>query len=288
MNQSQTIRLGYVNDQYHDKLALVIQAQLQEVQSETELLAFEEEGGIALLQDALKKGYIDVAVCLLKDLPTSQPEGLCIAALSKREIANDWLLIPKDKAAQQGIFGLADHSSIATQHDHTKVQFLQLNPTFQVSTAHSLGSAIIGLKAGTLDALVFSGAELLWSGIELSDFKVIKLAAREIVPYPGQGIIAMLALTSDVPTRKLLQRIHRREVSNASNIERGAKRLLDEQHNVGLGVYCEMDYADNFHAWAVLINHQSDDVKKSSYSSSTSFGMAAEIGKLLKASAYQE
>ena len=45
------------------------------------------------IEDALLAGEVDMAVHSMKDLPTTQPEGLVVAGVSYRENPADWLLI---------------------------------------------------------------------------------------------------------------------------------------------------------------------------------------------------
>src|SRR5690349_12945014 len=47
------------------------------------------------IENALLSGEIDLAVHSLKDLQTSQPDGLMIGAVSKREMSNDVFLSSK-------------------------------------------------------------------------------------------------------------------------------------------------------------------------------------------------
>jgi hydroxymethylbilane synthase len=52
------------------------------------------------IEDALLAGDIDCAVHSLKDLPTQQPEGLVLAALSYRAAVEDVLLVHPDRVVQ--------------------------------------------------------------------------------------------------------------------------------------------------------------------------------------------
>src|SRR6516164_5704421 len=44
------------------------------------------------IEEALAAGEVDIAVHSLKDLPTEQPAGLCVAAVPRREDARDVLI----------------------------------------------------------------------------------------------------------------------------------------------------------------------------------------------------
>ncbi len=61
------------------------------------------------IEDALLQGDIDMAVHSMKDLPTVQPEGLGLAAVSYRENPSDWLLIRKEAVNPDGLLKLGEN-----------------------------------------------------------------------------------------------------------------------------------------------------------------------------------
>ena len=286
MNQSEILTIGYLDCADNAKLAIEIQRLLADQGIGSKVLGFsgDSAGKLDALLSALEHNYIDVVVGLLTDFPTKFQGGTVITALTARTMANDWLLLRKDTIAPDGIFGLPDHAVIATQHQHTAAQMLQLNQSFKLTEASSLSEGLENLRTGKLDAIIFSGAEVQWSGLEITDLNIIKLSTREIVPMPGQGAIAMATVSTDVSTRKLLQSLHHRNTAKTCNVERKTMELLAVDGHTSVGVYCEMDYADNYHVWAVAVEYPNNTVKKYSYSSSTSYGLAEQICKLLTTS----
>ena len=80
------------------------------------------------IEDALLEGRIDCAVHSLKDLPTSQPEGLVLAALSYRASVGDTILIHKDRVAAGKPFRLADGATVGTSSNRRKAILRDLHP----------------------------------------------------------------------------------------------------------------------------------------------------------------
>lgn len=76
------------------------------------------------IETALLSGEIDLAVHSLKDLQTLQPEGLCIAAVSKRETPNDVLISKKYRSIDE----LPNGAKVATGSLRRKSQLLHYRP----------------------------------------------------------------------------------------------------------------------------------------------------------------
>ena len=67
------------------------------------------------IEEALLDGRIDLAVHSLKDLPTTLPKGLTIAAITEREDARDALVLPAGAAiAEPSLKGLPEGAVVGT------------------------------------------------------------------------------------------------------------------------------------------------------------------------------
>jgi len=76
------------------------------------------------LEDALLRGAIDMAVHSMKDLPTTQPEGLVIAGVSYRENPADMLVIRKDRVTPDLLLKLPKNAKVGTSSARRKAQLL--------------------------------------------------------------------------------------------------------------------------------------------------------------------
>ena len=227
-------------------------------------------------QTALLRGDIDVAVHALSQLPTLPAEkGLAISALSRRENAMDCLVMRADAVVAGKIFRLKEGAVVLTGTPVQSAQLADFRPDAQVSVAeHSAPEFLLEkLENGACDALVVAAAEVahLLSGKDA--WTVIELNPREFVPAPGQGVIAWQTHRDDVPTRRLLQRIHHPEVSALTNIERRVQQLAGDSRL--LAVHAHRDPAGNYHVSAVGIQH--DGLRRVHLSQSTKAGLAEKV-----------
>ncbi|KDQ67944.1 MULTISPECIES: hydroxymethylbilane synthase [Streptomyces] len=145
---------------------------------------------VAALREALARGEVDFAVHSLKDLPTTQPEGLVLAAVPRREDPRDALV------ARDGLT-FAQLPSGARIGTGSPRRMAQLNA---YARAHGLGIETVPIRgnvdtrinfvrSGELDAVVLAAAGLSRLGRtgEVTDF----LSADTVLPAPGQGALAI-------------------------------------------------------------------------------------------------
>lgn len=151
---------------------------------------------VTALREALVRGEVDFAVHSLKDLPTTQPDELVIAAMPLREDPRDALVARDGLTFEQ----LPDGARIGTGSPRRTCQLH--------AYAKSLGKAIetvpirgnvdtrIGfVRAGELDAVVLAAAGLnrIGRGDEATDL----ISVDNVLPAPGQGALAVECLASD-------------------------------------------------------------------------------------------
>ncbi|MEV3947119.1 hydroxymethylbilane synthase [Streptomyces halstedii] len=145
---------------------------------------------VAALREALARGEVDFAVHSLKDLPTTQPEGLVLAAVPRREDPRDALV------ARDGLT-FAQLPSGARIGTGSPRRMAQLNA---YARAHGLGIETVPIRgnvdtrinfvrSGELDVVVLAAAGLSRLGRtgEVTDF----LSADTVLPAPGQGALAI-------------------------------------------------------------------------------------------------
>ena len=92
------------------------------------------------LEDALLSGEIDMAVHSMKDLPTSQPEGLKIAAVSYRDLPEDWLIIRKDALENGKILNLKAAPVVGTSSARRKASAALAQNKWRFSVASAVTS----------------------------------------------------------------------------------------------------------------------------------------------------
>ncbi|MFD9208396.1 hydroxymethylbilane synthase [Streptomyces sioyaensis] len=145
---------------------------------------------VSALRDALLSGEIDFAVHSLKDLPTTQPDDLTLAAIPVREDPRDALIARDGLTFEQ----LPDGARVGTGSPR---RMAQLN-----AWARSLGRSVeavpirgnidtrIGfVEKGELDAVVLAAAGL--TRIGRIDEATQLLSPDVVLPAPGQGALAI-------------------------------------------------------------------------------------------------
>jgi len=229
------------------------------------------------IEDQLLEGKIDVAVHSMKDLPTTSPEGLRIAATSYREDPSDTILALKSSYDATQPMRLKEGTVVGTSSARRKAQLVDLNPLLKTEDIRgNVPTRIQKLREGQFGAIVLATAGLNRLKIDLSEFEAIQLHPREFVPAPAQGVLAYQTRSEDIEMRKIIAQIGDVDVARRTNVERKVLQMLDGGCQLPLGVYCEQDQLGNYHTWAAMGNDKGE-VKRYKLSQSTFVGMAEDI-----------
>jgi len=232
------------------------------------------------IEDALLAGQVDLAVHSMKDLPTAQPEGLVITAVSYRDDPADWLLIRPDAVEKGRIFQLRPGAVVGTSASRRKAQLLDFRPDVQVKDIRgNVPTRLEKLRTGDFDAIFLAAAGVSRLALNIADLKLIALNPREFVPAPAQGVLAWQTLRDDTATRLILKNIHHSAVAAATNVERRVLQLLNGGCQMPLGVHCQRDAAGHYHVFAAC--QLGNTLHRAHLSSSTHFGLAEGIVKSL-------
>lgn len=152
---------------------------------------------------------IDFAVHSLKDLPTEQPEGLCLGAIPKREDPRDALVgqITEDDLV------------IGTGSLRRQSQLRQLYPKAVMKGIRgNVDTRIAKMEAGEADCVVLAMAGLNRLSIKRDDIR--PLSFEESIPAAGQGALGIQCLTDRADVRKILQAINDPSTETAVLVER--------------------------------------------------------------------
>lgn len=234
------------------------------------------------IEDELLAGNIDLAVHSMKDMPTSQPKGLCLTAISYREDPADCLVIRKDRATQGQLLQLPTNAIVGTSSARRKAQLRAFRPDVQLHDIRgNVPTRLQKLRDEHFDAIVLAMAGLKRLELDLNDFVAIRLNPKEFIPAPAQGVLAWQTKEDDFSTRRILRKLHQRDVLACTNVERKVLKLLDGGCHLPLGVYCERDDMGYFHAWGILGQDADQPLRETHLSSSTTHGMAERLFEAL-------
>ncbi|MGW6927424.1 hydroxymethylbilane synthase [Streptomyces sp. NPDC054950] len=145
---------------------------------------------VTALRDALAKGEVDFAVHSLKDLPTTQPEELVLAAIPVREDPRD-VIVARDALKFTDLrrgarIGTGSPRRMAQLNAYARSHGLDIET---VPIRGNVDTRIGYVHDGELDAVVLAAAGLSRIGRidEVTDF----LSIDTVLPAPGQGALAI-------------------------------------------------------------------------------------------------
>jgi hydroxymethylbilane synthase len=235
------------------------------------------------IEDALLNEDIDLAVHSLKDLQTTHPQGLTIAAVSERANPADWIVINKEAYDPKQILKIKENAVVGTSSGRRKSQLLHFRPDIKIKDIRgNVPTRLSKLASPDFDAIILAAAGITRLDIDLKPYKVLKLNPKEFVSAPAQGVLAFQTRISDKILRKILLKIHQKDVAARTNIERGVLKLLGGGCQTPLGVYCEQDDNNNYHVWAALAKTWKEPVVFARVSSATSKGLSEAVIDKLK------
>ncbi|MCY3765295.1 MAG: hydroxymethylbilane synthase [Gemmatimonadetes bacterium] len=187
------------------------------------------------IEEALLDGRIDLAVHSLKDLPTRQPRGLRLAAISRRWDVRDALVSRNGHTLKN----LPEGSVVGTGSLRRQAQLRHIRPDLRVEGIRgNVDTRLRKLDAGEIEAVVLAAAGLRRLGLagRASEF----LSARRFLPAPGQGALGIEIRQDDDDVAQVARCLHDCSTHSAVSAERA---MLDE-----LAGGCQMPVG----AWARL------------------------------------
>jgi hydroxymethylbilane synthase len=196
------------------------------------------------IEDALLDDAIDVAVHSAKDMPAVLPDGLAIAATLPREDPRDAFVLP---AASQGDVASALAALGRPAHIGTSSvrRIAQLAPAFPGAVfapiRGNVDTRLRKLEAGEYDALVVAAAGLRRLGF--AERITATIPARQCLPAPGQGIIAVEVRGGDEQCRRAVQTVHDTAASAALDAERRVVSALGGGCQLPLGALATINRA---------------------------------------------
>jgi len=181
-----------------------------------------EVGGKALwtkeLDRALLDGSTDFSVHSLKDVESVRPEAIGIAAVLERADPRDRII------GAESIDSLKGGAVVGTSSPRRKAQLLALRPDLKiVSLRGNIDTRLGKLATGQMDAIMLAGAGLSRLG---RDGVGAPVPIEQMLPAPGQAVIALECRVEDEATAAALGRIDHAETHAAARAERSFTAAL--------------------------------------------------------------
>ena len=228
------------------------------------------------LEEELLLGTIDLAVHSHKDLPTVNPPGLIIAAVSERENPAELLIIHKDCVDIKKRLSLKHNATVGTSSNRRKAQLSSIRPDLEFTDLRgNLQTRMQKLRDEQYDAIMLAKAGISRIDMDISDFHIEEIPPVELVPAPAQGVLAIQIREIDTELFQALQPINNEEVQKTIAVERKVLNLFDAGCHAPLGAYCRK-VGHTYEAWTSIAD-TSDDFPDRFYVKGTDPALLPEI-----------
>lgn len=230
------------------------------------------------LEEHLLDGSVDLAVHSHKDLPTKNPEGLIIAAVSEREDPSEVMLILKDCVDSSKKLSLKHNGTVGTSSNRRQSQLLAVRPDLEFENLRgNVPTRIQKLRDEDYDAIILAKAGVSRLKVDLSEFYVEEIEpTAELVPSPAQGVLAIQIRENDQELFDILQHIHNSEVAEQIGVERKVLNLFDGGCHMPMGSYCTKEDGI-YHVWTTKAEDAEDFPDRLYIQSETVEGLAEKI-----------
>jgi len=196
------------------------------------------------LEEAQLDGRVDLAVHSLKDLATTMPDGLVLAAMVGREDARETLLVRPEavdekRLAAGDVLPLKSGAKIGTSAARRQAQVHILRPDLEIADLRgNVPTRVNRLREGLYDAILLAHAGLLRLELDLEDLFVKNLDVDQFVPAPAQGMLG-IQCRDEVEWVQGIAKLNCPEAAGAVAAERLLLNRLDGGCQLPFGVNIE-------------------------------------------------
>ncbi|HJQ27887.1 MAG TPA: hydroxymethylbilane synthase [Rubrobacter sp.] len=182
------------------------------------------------LDEALLSGKIDLAIHSMKDVPTETPDGISLAAVTRRHDPSDVLVSDE----RYEVDGLPQGAVVATSSLRRRAQLLHHRPDLEiVGIRGNVDTRVRKMRDGAADAVVLARAGLERLGL---DAPHTVIPTDIVLPAVGQGALAA-AMQEDHPLRgRVRDALNHGPTEKAILAERAMLRTLEGGCRVPVGV----------------------------------------------------
>lgn len=204
------------------------------------------------IEEALLAGAIDIAVHSHKDLETTSPEGLLIAAVSERADPREMLLIHPRAYDANNNWQLKRNAHVGTSSARRKSQLLHARPDVTaIDIRGNVPTRVQKLRNGEFDAILLAKAGLDRLQLDLSDLHAIPLSIEQLVPAPAQGVLAIQTRSNDFALNDIVSKLNAAQVQQCIHIERTVLNRMQGGCQLPLGIHAE-NHGGIFTAWVAF------------------------------------
>ena len=189
------------------------------------------------IEKALLHKDVDLVVHSHKDLETTPPAGLIVAAVPPRGPAEDLLLVRREAVDVTTPFHVKRGGAVGTSSMRRKNQLKLSQPDLNVEPLRgNVITRIRKLCEGKYDAVMLAHAGVHRLELELGDLHVHVLNPLNFVPAPAQGALALQMREGD-PNLSFVEVLNDESTVRAIGIERSILRDLEGGCQLPFGAY---------------------------------------------------
>jgi len=186
------------------------------------------------LDDALLQNEIDFAVHSFKDIPTSLPDGLIVAAILEREDPRDVVVFRKDDTFMQDKSGQA---IIATSSHRRGGQWINKFPNHTLTDIRgNVHTRLRKLSESNWDGAIFAAAGLKRVGLDGNIGQYLDW----MIPAPAQGAIAVMSKDHKPDLVRAIDHLHHPYTAICTRMERRFLQVLEGGCSAPLGAYAHI------------------------------------------------
>jgi hydroxymethylbilane synthase len=192
---------------------------------------------------------IDLAIHSAKDLPTTIPQGLILAAFSKRENPKDVIVFNSQKFKEIpeliNQIPLPTGAKVATGSVRRSSQLLALRPDLKVAPIRGNVATRLKKMEEGFDAIILATAGLKRLDL-LKNYLHYQIPQSIMIPAVGQGVLALECRENDSPLRKILEKINIKESEQVILAERYFLHALQGGCRAPIACHGTTDEKNNF------------------------------------------
>jgi hydroxymethylbilane synthase len=218
------------------------------------------------IETALLQKEVDLAIHSHKDLETTPPSGLIVAAVSDREDPSELLIIRKEQVDITQAWEITKQGTIGTSSARRKSIVTSYRNDLEIKELRgNVPTRIQKLRDGQYDAILLAKAGVSRLELDLSEFHVVELNPKQFVPAPAQGVLALQIRENESELFEEIQKLNNPWVEKQIGVERKVLNLMEGGCQLPLGVYCDTEnvfvsYAKKWQDGAKnFVFHYSDD-----------------------------
>lgn len=223
------------------------------------------------LQQAVLTGEVDCGVHSVKDLTSTLPDGLVLAAVLDRADPRD-ILISRHAG---GLAGLPPGARVGTSSRRRMAQLRLVRPDLEAvelrGNVDTRLAKVLDDPAGPYDAAILASAGMTRLGWEERVSEYLDVAV--FTPAPGQGALGIDCRLDDRPTRRLLAEIGDPDATAEVEAERAFLRTVGGGCRSPLAAHARVE-GDILRMWCMYADESMDRIATAEDEADTEDGAA--------------